>query len=89
MRGLYTRRKAGEGVGEGADAAHGRARGRFRPRSSWVETAFVTHMILGLRYPSRNHPGARNVVVFTDRLAALNGSVVLRDTSGTLQQSLP
>jgi RES domain-containing protein len=72
-----------------AQARHKAGRGPLPTTQQLGEAAFAASVILGLRYPSRKHPGARNLVAFTDRLAALKGSVVLRDTSGTLKQSLP
>lgn len=53
------------------------------------QAALATGAVLAMRYPSAKHPRECNVVVFTDRLAALNGRITLVDESGTLAQSLP
>lgn len=72
-----------------AQSRHRAGRGPLPVTQQLGQTAFATGLILALRYPSRKHPQAKNVVVFTDHLAAMDGSVALRDRSGTLLQSLP
>lgn len=72
-----------------AQSRHKAGRGPLPITQELGQAAFTTGKILALRYPSRKRPRANNLVVFTDHLTSIGGSVVLRDTSGTLRQSLP
>lgn len=59
------------------------------PTQALGQAACETKTVLALRYPSYRHEGMQNLVVFTDRLAALGGRVTLIDASGTYAQTLP
>lgn len=72
-----------------AQERHRAGRGNLPPTQALGEAASGTGTILALRYPSYRHRGMQNLVVFTDRLAALGGRVVLIDNSGTFAQTLP
>jgi RES domain-containing protein len=72
-----------------AQERHKAGRGDLPPTQALGEAACRTGTILALRYPSYRHRGMRNLVVFTDRLAALGGRVVLLDDTGTFAQILP
>jgi RES domain-containing protein len=63
--------------------------GPLPPTQVLGRAASQSGVILALRYPSCRRPGAENLVVFTDRLAALAGGIELHDTTGTLMQALP
>ena len=72
-----------------AQERHRAGRGPLPPTQELGEAACATGFVLALRYPSYRHRGVRNLVVFTDHLAALGGEVVMIDRSGTHGQSLP
>lgn len=72
-----------------AQERHRLGRGDLPPTQALGEAACATGTILALRYPSYRHEGAQNLVVFTDRLAALGGHVELIDGGGTYAQTLP
>jgi RES domain-containing protein len=72
-----------------AQERHRMGRGERPPTQALGQAACETGTILALRYPSYRHEGMQNLVVFTDRLAALGGCVTLMDASGTYAQTLP
>jgi RES domain-containing protein len=72
-----------------AQERHSAGRGELPPTQALGEAACATGTILALRYPSYRNPGVQNLVVFTDHLAALRGSVTLIDDSGGYAQTLP
>jgi RES domain-containing protein len=72
-----------------AQERHRAGRGPLPATQELGEAASATGAILALRYPSYRRKGARNLVVFTDHLAALGGQVVMIDRSGAHRQSLP
>lgn len=72
-----------------AQARHRAGIGPLPPTQALGRAAFAAGSILALRYPSRKHPGQKNLVVFTERLATLNGSITVVDARGILRHSLP
>lgn len=72
-----------------AQERHKAGRGSLPATQVLGQVACGTGTILALRYPSFRHPGMKNLVVFTDRLAALGGAVELIDKKGTYSQKLP
>jgi RES domain-containing protein len=72
-----------------AQARYWQGKGALPPTQALGAAAAATGSILGLRYPSARRQGARNLVVFTDRLAGLGGSLTTVDASGRLLQRLP
>lgn len=72
-----------------AQVRHQKGRGPLPLTQALGFAAAGTGSVLGLRYPSAPAAGAQNVVVFTDHLAALGGTVETVDSSGKLLQRLP
>ena len=72
-----------------AQERHKAGMGPLPPTQELGEAACAARVILALRYPSYRHMGVRNLVVFTDHLAALGGQIVMIDRSGVHGQSLP
>ncbi len=71
-----------------AQERHRLARGPLPATQALGRAACESGEILALRYPSFRCEGARNLVVFTDHLAALGGRVELHDPTGTSAQTL-
>lgn len=72
-----------------AQERHKAGTGPLPPTQELGRAVFTSGNILALRYPSYHHGGVKNLVVFTDHLAALGGRVVMIDRSGVHAQSLP
>jgi RES domain-containing protein len=72
-----------------AQERHRSGRGPLPPTQALGREASASGLVLALRYPSHRSPGAENLVVFTDHLAALGGRIALHDQTGTLLQALP
>lgn len=72
-----------------AQERHRLGHGNLPPTQALGQAACGAGNILALRYPSYRREGARNLVVFTDRLNALGGRLELIDDNGTYAQRLP
>jgi RES domain-containing protein len=72
-----------------AQARHRKGQGALPPTQALGAAAAGQGSILGLRYPSARRRGAQNLVVFTDHLANLGGTLATVDASGLLLQRLP
>jgi RES domain-containing protein len=70
-------------------ARHRKGQGALPPTQALGAAAAGMGSILGLQYPSARRRAAQNLVVFTDHLASLGGTLVTVDTSGRLLQRLP
>lgn len=72
-----------------AQERHRSSGGPLPPTQALGDAACRSGAILAFQYPSYRRAGAENLVVFTDRLAALGGRIALHDQTGTLMQTLP